>query len=279
MTNKGSNWLLGCGLGCGLLVVLAIGLTAGGFFVVKESVEETMEGFGEAVESRRQLEERFGKPETFVPAADGSVAAQRLEIFLTVREATAEQRLAVTESFAALPMSEEEAEELEAQPFFEKMRSVAEISSSAFGLSESLGALLAARNQVMLEQEMGMGEYSYVYALAYYAWLGHSPADGPSEEAQMTPSAPRLRRNLLRMLRNQLEALPEDDPTRASLTEEIEAVEADRRRLPWQDGLPPAIAASFEPYRDRLEATYDPATNPFELSRSQQKSGWSVEVE
>jgi hypothetical protein len=35
--------------------------------------------------------------------------------------------------------------------------------------------------------------------------------------------------------------------------------------MPWEDGLPEAFAVGLEPYRDRLEATYSPATNQFEL--------------
>ena len=45
-----------------------------------------------------------------------------------------------------------------------------------------------------------------------------------------------------------------------------EAMLADSHRLPWQDGLPGVLSASYEPFRDRLEASYSRLTNLFELS-------------
>ncbi len=52
----------------------------------------------------------------------------------------------------------------------------------------------------------------------------------------------------------------------------------DAYRVPWEDGLPPAIEESLRPFRDRLEAAYDPVTNPFELARMEQRGGFSVEA-
>jgi hypothetical protein len=83
MTRK-SNWLLGCGLGCaGLLIVVAIiivwGISLG---------RSARRGFDTAEAMRKVLDEKFGAPGDFVPAADSSIPAARLEIFLAVREAT-----------------------------------------------------------------------------------------------------------------------------------------------------------------------------------------------
>ncbi len=130
---------------------------------------------------------------------------------------------------------------------------------------------------------VGLGECTDICGLAYYAWLGHSPAEGPEsaggeDEAEFGPrmgnaSSGRIRGDLLQMLRNQLAALPDDadEAWRETLAGEIEAVEADSRRLPWQDGLPAQVAASFEPYRDALETSYSPVTNAFELGRNRKR--------
>jgi hypothetical protein len=70
------------------------------------------------------------------------------------------------------------------------------------------------------------------------------------------------------MLRN-LEGEIAADPERAELKElvesELAAIDADSGRMPWADGLPEVFVVGLDPYRDRLEATYSPATNPFEL--------------
>ena len=38
------------------------------------------------------------------------------------------------------------------------------------------------RNKALLDAEMGLGEYFYIYTLAYHSWLGNSPGDGPEIE-------------------------------------------------------------------------------------------------
>ena len=45
-------------------------------------------------------------------------------------------------------------------------------------------------------------------------------------------------------------------------------------RVPWEDGLPPALEAPLQPYRQRLELTYYPATNRFELPLAEHEPGW-----
>jgi hypothetical protein len=141
---------------------------------------------------------------------------------------------------------------------------------------------------------MGPGEYLYIYSIAYFSGLGKSPADGPAfrllgddedgvqgrpagedefdvREGRREDVLARLNEQLLPMLQRQLAALDETgdavetDPWRQQLAAEIAAMETDRFRVPWRDGLPPAIKASLEPYRTRLEASYSPMCNPLEV--------------
>lgn len=257
-------------------------------------VHRTTAGFNQAVEVRGTLEERFGPADSFVPPADGAVPPQRMEAFLAVREATAQARERLADTWSDIPLSPAAARELESQRLPRKLRSVFEIARSGVGLGAEMGQLYAARNEALLASGMGLGEYTYIYALAFYSWLGHSPSDGP-ENAARGDSAndvafgprmgnmfmERIRRELLQMLRHQLASLPEgaDEPWRRTLAEEIAAMEAKPRRLPWQGGLPPAIAESFEPYRERLEASYDPVTNAFDLGRNRRRGRFSIDAE
>lgn len=283
MATKKSTCLVGCGVGCLILLIVAIALGVGGFTWFRGTVR----GFEEAVETRQELEERFGEPADFTPAADGAIPADRVEAFLAIREATRESRAGIRGFFEALPLSEDEAREIEEQAFFEKMGSVLGITTSAFGLAGDIGDFYQARNAAFAEQEMGLGEYSYIYVLAYYNWLGKSPADGPGDEdmqGEFQESYPRVRRNLISNLENQLAQLREEgaeaEPggARQLLEAEIAAMRDDRYRVPWEDGLPPAIAASLAPFRERLESTYDPVTNPFELSRMEQRNNFSFQA-
>ena len=78
----------------------------------------------------------------------------------------------------------------------------------------------------------------------------------------------RLRRDITAMLRNLEEDLAADsEPSglRELVSVELKTLEANPARIPWEDGLPEEFAVGLEPYRERLEATYSPASNPFEL--------------
>ncbi len=270
-------WILGCGLGCGLILFIAVGLGLLGARLTRQ----TTRGFETAIETRKGLEERFGPTDAYVPPA-GGLAPDRMEAFLAVREDTAPARDDLAAAWAKLPLSEEAAKELESQDFGDKMRSVFEITRSGIGLGAEMGELYEARNQALADAGIGLGEYTYIYVLAYYSWLGHSPTDGPDSgtgggETRMGDTFfGRVRKDLLQMLRNGLDAAEAGDGWRQTLEQEIAALEADRRRLPWQDGLPEQVAASFEPFRQRLEASYNPATNAFELGRSRKRGRFSI---
>ncbi|HET9480893.1 MAG TPA: hypothetical protein VFP98_03985, partial [Candidatus Polarisedimenticolia bacterium] len=247
--------------------------------------------------THQALDERHGAADRFTPAPDGAVAADRMEVFLAVRDATQASRARLGAAFDALPLSEQEGRDLESQSGLKKLGSVLTILGGAMGLPREMGNFFAARNEALLRSGMGMGEYTYIYALSYYGLLGRRPASEPgSDESRAEsgkggrrglridmPLRPRLHRELLSMLRNQLAAVtagsgPESAWT-GTLRGEIEALEKDTGRTPWSDGLPAPIAASLEPYRSRLEATWSATTEPFELARSRRRGRYSIEAD
>ena len=273
-----SKWLWGCGLGCAGLLAIFVILAVLGASLIKDS----RRGFEAAEATRRNLEERFGAPGDFVPVADGSIPAERLEIFLAVREATQEYRTHIIQFFSSIPMNGEAARELDARPFGEKMKSVFRTMGSDVGMGEDIGHLFEVRNQALLDKGMGLGEYTYIYVLAYYSWLGHSPGDGPGGNANtsyITARSQSQRHNdLIRMLSNQLDSAAdagdteEWDQWRAALAGEIEKMKNNEERVPWEDTVPRKTAESLEPFHDRLEVTYSPIANPFELSLPARRS-------
>lgn len=288
-TRKTSSCLIGCGVGCLLLLLAAIALFAGGAVWVRG----LSSGFTEAVAAREALEEEFGEPSDFTPPPDGSIPPERLEAFLGIREATAEERARIRGFFDNLPLTEEEAQALEDQPALEQLRSVMGITSSALGLAGNIGDFFVARNEAFHEYRMGLGEYAYIYVLAYYSWLGKAPEDGPGDDdgrAEFGDAYRRVRRDLIDNLENQLAALPDGDEQaqaqaqaepgaiRALLEGEIEALRRDRHRILYEDGLPPAIEAALTPFRRRLEDSYDPVTNPFELAQMEKRNRFSFEA-
>jgi hypothetical protein len=154
--------------------------------------------------------------------------------------------------------------------------------SALGGLVDRLGAYLQARNRALLQEDMGAGEYVYIYTLAYYSWLGHTPGEGPPEGGDRVQVEDlelfgeravrrRYRRYVLGMVRGQLASLGAEreagdgEAWRTALKAQLRQLELDPGHILWEDGLPAEIEASLRPFRGRLEETYGPGTNRLEL--------------
>ena len=266
-SSSSGQWLKGCAIGCGGLIVCGVLLIVGMSFSMRSA-------FDDAREDREVLVERFGEDEFFVPAVDGSVAASRVEAFLAVREALAGAHAeieAVDREMAGL----DEIEDGEEPPLREALPMVFRLTKSMMGLPWIFGEIERTRNRALVENGMGLGEYSYIFVMAY-----RDQIVDPSEEAVLFSSSAagaRVRASLRGMVERQLLAAESEDPPDeglvTALTAELAALDADPSRILWQDGLPKPIATSFEGFRDRLDATYSTAAAEFELLNSTIKGG------
>ena len=272
MSRTTSKVLTGCGIGCLLAIVLVVGFGWMGYRWARLAAD-AVESAGQ---SEARLEERFGPVRDFRPPVDGRIPAVRMEAFLVVRESLAAQRTALEEAISGLTPGEGGGK----TGGLRAARAGARIGPRALDFSR-------ARNESMLSASMGFGEYTWIYWLTYDAWLGN-PADASTLHDLMAERSTsdgsvqvhfggsmeperitwRLRCDVTAMLRNLEEDLTADSEPgglRELVNAELQALEADPARIPWEDGLPGPFAVGLEPYRERLEATYSPATNPFEL--------------
>jgi hypothetical protein len=286
MAGNAWKWLVGCGIGC-VAVLLIVAILGGGSFYflrgVARDLEETQRGMD-------AVTERFGRPADFRPDPDGAIRPERIELFLDVRGALAETRSELERDFLLLHEGQDGDGDESDGGVVGKIR-------AGIGLVHKLMAFFTARADALLEHEMGLGEYYYIYSLAYYSWLGHSPADGPPfrlvgdsdqtrswdgesfgevdefevREERTERILREVRGQLLPMLRNQLEDLDAQGgsdaagPWREALAAEIAALEADPLRLPWADGLPAVVEESLHPFRDRLEQSYSEQCSSLEF--------------
>ena len=250
---KVPGWLLGCGIGCVVIVVVCLGFLGGGIYYFGRLAG----GVDQAVETREVLNERFGKPEDYAPAADGAVPAERLEAFLAVRTSVQPLCRRFDATFGHMDVLSEQ-KEVTAGELFGAFKSM-------MGIVPLISEFFQARNQALLDAEMGLGEYTYLYVLVY-----HASPDAPEPGGR--PSS-RVRGDFLGYLRAQAEAassleIPGGAAFRSDLAREIAALEEDEKRIPWQDGLPEAIAASLQPYRRPLDELACPAAEEVALSVS-----------
>jgi hypothetical protein len=258
MASKIPRWLLGCGIGC--LAVLVLGLALTGFGTVW--VWNMVERFDRTIETRVEVEERFDRPETFTPADGGVVPPDRLARFLEVRRAL---EPLCPRFDATIGRIEEFDEHAGDEP--PALGDMFGVLKDVMGFPRLLADHMEARNQALLEAELGFGEYTYIYIVAYAA--------GPTARARDLPVqrilSRRVRAAFVSMLERGRDRL-KDDPARAETAAvfqaEIEALRDDTDRWPWQDGLPAAIADSLQPRVGELAQLECPNEAEFALGRA-----------
>ncbi len=284
-SNSTKKWLIGCGIGCGVVIVIVALLVTGGVLYVRSLVK----GFEDSEAMLKSLTEQHGRVNEFCPAPEGGIGPDRLEAFLQAREATVSIREKIENTIDTLSEGKlkGDVDEGSAGGVLNKLR-------LGFGMIPRIAEFYKVRTQALLDAGMGLGEYYYIYTIAYYSWLGKPVSEGPSlqfregeefhfedwddEEAQQLQEdmlRRRLNRMLLSMLRNQQEKLAGEEYAEVSvewkdlLDAEIEALEADSHRIAWEKRLPEIIASSLEPFRARLEPSYSSFLTTIELSVEQ----------
>ena len=240
------RWLKGCGCGCLALVILVVLLTVWG--------GTKMSGpFNKAVDARETLVEQFGAQEDFTPLADGSIPEERMETFLQVRQSMMEVCSSITDTFGAI----QGMEELDGQKepaAGEVMAKFFQMTKAVFNLGPEIGRFFQARNEALLREEMGLGEYTYIYAMVYGDKLIEQHTEGETTFSAVNVSS-RVRKLLAAMLSRQLELARGggDDSWTATLEAEVLRLDGPLPGIPWTDRLPLALEASIEPYRDQLD--------------------------
>jgi hypothetical protein len=124
-----------------------------------------------------------------------------------------------------------------------------------------MAEFMEIRNTSLLAEEMGLGEYIYIYLATYGEQLATESASRYSdmEEAYISP---RTRDEFVQILGNQLAALedagPEASPEGliADLRAEIEAIEDGSHSSPWPNGPTGKTRESLAPYREQLKDLY-----------------------
>ncbi|MDH5706741.1 MAG: hypothetical protein OEZ45_12060 [Candidatus Aminicenantes bacterium] len=282
-SNTTKKWLIGCGIGCGAILLIVILLIMGGFFFIKNIAED----FKDSAALMDTLKEEYGEIEEYCPDSDGSIKQERLKAFLAAREAMLPAREELERSIRFLQDrgGREEGGEEERRSVFKKV-------TTGFGLIPRISDFHRARVQALMDVDMGIGEYYYIYTITYFSWLGKPLLDGPdfqireddqgyrfrewedeeTQEIRQDMTIRWLHRIILPMLKNQYGKLIEEDksrihsPWQRALEAEIKAMEENRYRMVWEDGLPDVLKKSLEPFRHQLETSYSPLTNSLEVA-------------
>jgi hypothetical protein len=241
----------------GILITTAVALTSlgiGGYLALSP--------IREAKQLEQDLLDRHATVPEYTPAPDGSIAAERLEIFVAVRQGLLAKTGNVQATYSRIDNAMSQ-EELSAE------ESVSTIKDLLHALPRMV-EFYRVRNGELLERGMGLGEYFYIFVAAYGSQLCPPDANGSCEFVTR-----RTTRELTQMLRNQLEnpAANMDTGMVEILELEIASLERGELSLPWQRQLPLTVSMSLEPYRDQLDSLFCSATRELELGQKNKRIG------
>jgi hypothetical protein len=261
----GKKWLVGCGIGCGAAILLVVLISVGGSLYL-------MKPLNKAIESQTALIDAFGERQNYIPPPQG-ITVDRLEMFLTIRRQLmpmCEEFTKMGDNFAAMDELDQGGEDPSKSEVFKAM---GQMMGGIGGMLGNIGRFTELRNQILLENGMGLGEYIWIYVLAYNSWQGHVPnIDFDDDSGGTMSSAERkVMRTLIAHHAEALTAAGRADE--AALWErEIGRMKRSETGIPFRDGeLPPSVIRAFLPYEAELESLYCAPMSGFEMNRLQKR--------
>ena len=170
----------GLGIGC-LVVLLAVVAVAGGATWYAARINRE---YKEVARSEKILRAQVG-PDAFRPPAELDVAADRLDVFLAVRDSLFEERMDLE---AAATTFARERERNRAGG----LKGWWNLLGAGSDLAPVYAAYWETRNRALTAHRMGPEEYAWLYRVVYQRWLGRDPDDGRESGAPGPAELPPL---------------------------------------------------------------------------------------
>jgi hypothetical protein len=250
---------------------------AGSYFFIKHRLDS----LNKIDESEKKLETVYGSVYDFTPDLDLNYSSQRIKKFLEIRSSLSSES---AELDSAMLVMQKEIEGVVDDPSF---WDAITIIKGGFELIPDIVSYFLARNEALINNQMGLGEYNYIYYNAYYVVLDKSPSDGPKfrlegegedqderyGETVFDDRLVKISRRVNHLAREHLKNLKEmlevTDPSNIYLPiveEELSRLLSDRNYLPWSSNKPDFVTAPFQDYLTELNGSYNPLLNPLELT-------------
>ncbi len=232
--SKRSKWLL--------VVVALVFVSVSGFYFLTAGIRD-------AKRIEQTLIDRYDWANKYTPAIDGSIAPERTEKFIRIRQAV---QTNCTDYQAILNdlIKLENMEANEDSSASEAASTGMESLKSVFSAGPTMLAFSEARNQALLNEEMGIGEYMYIYLTAYAGQLATESTSTYSAMEEAYPSS-RTRKEFIQILNNQLTAL-EASSQASSMTDLAEKLRQEIEVLKTVSALSPWPAQPVDPARQSL---------------------------
>jgi len=261
--------LRGCAAGCGLLILIGLLFVGGFLWSAFRTNHQTLI-------QRQVLDTQYPDAERYTPPADGAIPEDRMRRFLAVRGELTGPCEKVAEHWQDMAVMNDLAGS-ETVSLRHLLGQGSRVVRGFPRLVKDYGRYVSERNRALLEQEMGLGEYSWIYAMSYFAGLGYRPTQAFPESDRPDIFHQRVIPQLRDMMARRLAEGPDRGLAPDSLSAwntELDALAQDPGRVPFQDGLPPELAASIEPFRQELEALACPEASELDFATTERRGLW-----
>ncbi|MDH3901725.1 MAG: hypothetical protein OEU84_07390 [Xanthomonadales bacterium] len=238
----------------GLLITLTI------VFVVTSGIYFLTTGVRDAKRVEQKLIDRFGWAEQYTPSPDGSISPQRIEAFIRIREALqadCDDYQAVLTSIAQLQQIETDKDSSTSDAASTGLQGL----KSAFSAGPRMVKFSTNRNQALLNEEMGIGEYLYIYLTSYGEQLAKEP-DSVFSKMEEAYVSERARKEFMQILSNQQLALQTNEfqstypGLDGELQMEIDALKDGSHSAPWPNGPIGKARESLAPYQSKIDGLF-----------------------
>jgi len=258
--------------GCLLIALSLIFVALSGFYFLTSGIRD-------AKRLEQTLLDRFGGADQYTPLVDGSISPQRIEAFMRIREAVQP----VCADYQAILTSINNLNKIDTQQDYagnEVASTGMQGFKSAFRAGPKMLEFSETRNRALLDENMGLGEYLYIYLTSYAEQLA---AETDSSYADMEEAyvSERTRKEFVQILANQLLAIQTsgsestDPQLVADLRTEIEALQDDPHSSSWPTGSVANARESLAPYQQQLVGLYCSGVVKIELM--QKNRGFQLE--
>ncbi len=254
--------------GCAILAAVIVGVPLLIASVVGLKTWGPLKEAGQALE---KLDQSLGSKATYIPSASGGIPAERMELFLSLRQSlfpVCEDYLYVRKGFDSVAALDSETP----ADLNEAGDAAAALGGASLSITPFLAGFFECRNNALLKASMGLQEYSYIYAIAYHDHLLSKQTRNEifSDDEALSREASIL---LKGCLARQMDGLGVDEgPGPDAVARELDLMASDPTRLIWQDGLPEDITASVQPHRERLNQVFCGATAGLEMEQNARRA-------
>ncbi len=261
-------------LGCGIAAALVVALLIAGGVIVGSWFKQHFPAAAQFERERKEIVQKYGRPEVYVPPLGGVPEAARLEAFVALRDSLVEHR-----DTAAMRLGSFVRRAERERP---AGRSVTTRIIDAVGMTEGGASMVSGildymgwRTRMQFASDMGEGEYDYLYALTTFGYLQWDPLGASSDSSE---AARDFRRNIVaqkyelqtifelqlanlqKALEQESSRTPDHEALLAALRTELPSAR-EKSAFPFAGTLPPHVRAALAPYESRLRADLPKTVN------------------